>query len=108
MNHETTTSTMHPALRAAIGTGVIAAGSFGALVAWFIGFVWYTGCFISCSDPNIFGGIAMIVLAAGLVGAAVAAGGFAFYGWRRALMVKLWVIGAGAGAILGIGTLIFS
>lgn len=99
---------MHPALRAVIGTGVIAAGTFGALVAWFIGFVWYTGCFISCSDPNVIGGIGMIVLAACLVGAAVAAGGFAVHGWRRALIVKLWVIGAGTGAILGIGTLIFS
>lgn len=102
------TSAMHPAIRAVIGTGVIAAGAFGAFVAWFIGIVWYTGCFISCSDPNIAGGFAMIVLAAALVGAAVAAAGFAFYGWRRPLMVKLWTIGAGAGAILGVGTLIFS
>lgn len=107
MNTEPT-STMHPALRALIGTGVIAASGFGALVAWFVGIVWYTGCFISCSDPNIAGGIGMIVLAAALVGAGVAGGGFAFYGWRRELMVKLWLIGAGAGAILGIGTLIFS
>lgn len=107
MTNEATT-TMHPALRAVIGTGVIAAGSAGALLAWFVGFVWYTGCFISCSEPNILGGIGLIILAAALVGASVAAGGFAFYGWRRALMVKLWVIGAGAGAILGIGTLIFS
>lgn len=107
MNTEIT-STMHPALRAVIATGVIAAGGFGAFVAWFIGIVWYTGCFMSCSDPNIAGGIAMIVLAAALIGGAVAGAGFAFYGWRRPLMVKLWVIGAGAGAILGIGTLIFS
>lgn len=99
---------MHPALRALIGTGVIAAGGFGAFVAWFIGIVWYTGCFIGCSDPNVIGGIGMMIVAAALVGAAVAAAGFAFYGWRRVLMLKLWLVGAGGGAILGIGTLIFS
>lgn len=107
MNTENT-SVMHPALRAVIGTGVIAAGGFGAFVAWFVGIIWFTGCFIGCSEPNIAGGVALIVLAAALIGAAVAAGGFAFYGWRRPLMVKLWTIGAGAGAILGFGTLIFS
>ncbi|MFP5332137.1 MAG: hypothetical protein ACLGHX_07265 [Acidimicrobiia bacterium] len=103
-----TISNLHPALRAVIGIAVIAAAGWGALVAWFIGIVLYTGCFISCSDPNLAGGVGLILVAAALAGIALAGGGFTFAGWRRELMVKLWTIGAGIGGILGAGTLIFS
>ncbi|MDX1450070.1 MAG: hypothetical protein R3246_13510 [Acidimicrobiia bacterium] len=102
------TTTMHPALRILLGVAVIVAAGWGAFVAWFVGIVLYTGCFISCSEPNTLGGFGLILVAAALVGLVVAAGGFAYAGWRRELMFKLWAIGAGAGGILGVGTLIFS
>jgi hypothetical protein len=85
----------------------IAAG-FGALVAWFVGIVTFTGCFISCSTPNELGGMGLMAITAGLVGLTIAALGYVFIGWSRATLIRLWLIGTGVGAILGIASLVAS
>lgn len=104
----TTRTNLHPALRALIATLVAAAAGWGTLVAWFISIVEYTGCFISCSEPSPLIGIGLMAVAASLLGSFVAAIGFAFIGWRRERLLRLWLIGAGAGAILGIASLVAS
>lgn len=104
----TTPTGLHPAVRAIIATLVALAAGWGTLVAWFIAIVEYTGCFISCSDPSPVIGIGLMAVAASLLGSLVAAIGFAFIGWRRQQLLKLWLIGAAIGAILGIASLMAS
>lgn len=99
---------IHPAVRAIIGIAVTIGAGFGALVAWFIGIVTFTGCFISCGDPNELGGMGLMAIAAVLVGLVVAGLGYAFIGWKREQMIRLWLIGTGVGAIVGILTLVGS
>lgn len=101
-------SGIHPVARVFIGAAVAIAAGFGAFVTWFIAFVTFTGCFISCSEPNELGGMGLMVGTAALVGILVASLGFAFVGWSRERMLRLWLIGTGVGAILGIATLVAS
>jgi hypothetical protein len=103
-----TTSRMHPAIRVIVGAVVAAAAGWGTLIAWFVGIIEFTGCFISCGDPNPLGGVGLMAVAAGLLGATVAAVGFAIIGWQKRVMLKLWLIGTGIGAILGIASLAVS
>lgn len=100
--------TMHPAIRVIVGAVVAAAAGWGTLIAWFVGIIEFSGCFISCGDANPLGGVGLMAVAAGLLGATVAAVGFAIIGWQKRAMLKLWLIGAGIGAILGIASLAVS
>jgi hypothetical protein len=102
----TTSPSIHPAVRIIIGVCVAAAAGFGALVAWLFGLFTYTGCFISCTEPNRLAGTALIALAAGLFGVFVAGVSYAIVGQRQ--IVRIWLIGTAAGAILGIASLVFS
>lgn len=101
-------SGIHPVARVFIGAAVAIAAGSAALVTWFIALVTFTGCFISCSEPNELGGIGLMVVTSALVGILVAGLGFAFVGWSRERMLRLWLIGTGVGAILGIATLVAS
>lgn len=101
-------TTIHPAVRAIIGIAVTIGAGFGALVAWFVGIITFTGCFISCGDPNELGGMGLMAIAAGLLGVVFAGLGYAFVGWSRERMIRLWLIGIGVGAIVGILSLIGS
>lgn len=96
---------IHPAVRIIIGACVAGAAGFGALVAWFVGSVLYTGCFISCGEPNRVGGIGLMLVAAVLVGLLVAGIAYSIVGWDRDRMFRIWLIGTGVGALLGIATL---
>lgn len=107
-NMSTRESGIHPVARVFIGAAVAIAAGFGALVTWFIAIVTFTGCFIGCSEPNELGGMGLMVGTAALVGILVAGLGFAFVGWSRERMLRLWLIGTGVGAILGIATLVAS
>ncbi len=100
------TTTIHPAVRIIIGVCVAAAAGFGAFVAWLFGIFAYTGCFISCSEPNRLLGIALMVLTAGLFGVFVAGVAYAIVGQRQ--IVRIWLIGTAAGAMLAFATLVFS
>ncbi|HSJ27687.1 MAG TPA: hypothetical protein VLB67_05705 [Acidimicrobiia bacterium] len=108
MDTHTTPSRLHPAARALIGAVVAAAAGWGTLVGWFVGVVSWSGCFISCGDPNQVLGLGAMGLAVVLFGTLVAAVGYAFVGWRRSLMVRLWLIAGGVGAILGAASLVAS
>jgi hypothetical protein len=108
MDTHTTRPTIHPAVRALIGAVVAAAAGSGVLVAWFVGVVAWSGCFISCEEPNRVLGLGAMSLAAVLVGVAVTAIGYAFVGWRRVPMLRLWLIASGVGAILGAASLVAS
>jgi hypothetical protein len=108
MNTDAPPSTIHPAVRIIIGACVAGAAGFGALVAWFIGVVVYTGCFISCGEPNRFAGFGLIILTAALVGASAAGIGYAIVGWQRDQMFRIWLIAAGIGAMLGVASLVWS
>lgn len=99
---------IHPAVRAIIGIAVAIAAGFGAFVAWFVSVVTFTGCFISCDTPNELGGMGLMAVTALLVGLTVASLGYAFVGWSRETMIRLWLIGTGVGAILGIASLVAS
>lgn len=97
--------TIHPIVRILIGSVTAAAAAGGAFVTWFIAIVTFTGCFISCGDPNEPGGLALMGLTAVLVGLFVAGVGYAVIGWAKERLFRLWLIGAGVGAILGIASL---
>lgn len=101
-------ASIHPAVRAIIGICVSIAAGFAAFVAWFVAIVTYTGCFISCSTPNEFGGIGLMTVTAILVGLTLAALGYAFVGWKRETMIRLLLIGTGVGAMVGILSLVGS
>jgi hypothetical protein len=47
--------------------------AYGALVGLFIGAVEWTGCFMSCSDPNPVGGALMLILASAAASSAIVA-----------------------------------
>lgn len=96
---------IHPIVRIIIGSVTAAAAAGGALVTWFIAIVTFTGCFIKCGDPNRSGGLALMGLTAFLVGLFVAGIGYAVIGWSKERLFRLWLIGAGVGAILGIAGL---
>lgn len=100
------TTTIHPGVRVIIGVCVAAAAGFGAFVAWLVGLITYTGCFISCTDPNRLVGTALMTLTAVLVGVFVAGVAYAIVGQRQ--IVRIWLIGTAVGAILGIASLVFS
>jgi len=110
MNTEETTTptTIHPAVRIIIGACVAGAAGVGALVAWFIGVVTYTGCFISCNEPNRFGGFMLMLLTAIFVGVFAAGVGYAILGWQRDQMLRIWLIATGVGAMLGVASLVAS
>ena len=99
---------IHPAVQAVIGIAVTIAAGFAAFVAWFVSIVTFTGCFISCDTPNELGGMGLMAVTAVLVGLGLAALGYAFIGWKRQSLVRLWLIGTGVGAILGIASLVAS
>lgn len=99
---------MHPAVQAIIGIAVAIAAGFAAFVAWFVGIVTFTGCFISCDTPNELGGMGLMAVMALLVGLALASLGYAFIGWKRQSLIRLWLIGTGVGAMLGIASLVAS
>ncbi len=101
-----TTSTIHPAVRIIIGVCVATAAGFGAFAAWLVGIFSYTGCFISCTEPNRLLGAALMALTAVLVGVFVAGVAYAIVGQRQ--IVRIWLIGTAVGAILGIASLVFS
>lgn len=100
--------TIHPAVRVIIGIAVAIAAGFGVLVAWFVGIVTFTGCFISCGTPNEIGGMGLMAVAALLTGLTIAALGYVFVGWSRRTLIRLWLTGTGVGAILGIASLVAS
>jgi hypothetical protein len=102
----TTAPSIHPAVRVIIGACVAAAAGFGALAAWLFGLFTYTGCFISCTEPNRLVGTALIALAAAFIGVFVAGVAYAIVGWRQ--IVRIWLIGTAVGVILGIASLVFS
>lgn len=97
--------TIRPFVRVLIGSVTAAVAAGGALVSWFVAFVTFTGCFISCDEPNELGGLALMALTAILVGLFVAGIGYAVIGWSRDRLFRLWLIGTGVGAILGIASL---
>ena len=99
---------IHPAVQAIIGIAVAIAAGFAAFVAWFVSIVTFTGCFISCDTPNELGGMGLMAVTALLVGLALASLGYAFIGWKRQSLIRLWLIGTGVGAILGIASLVAS
>lgn len=93
---------MHPVLRGVIGLALGAAAAFGAFIAWFGGVVTWSGCFISCTEPNRLAGSAFFVLFAGLVGATIVAIDFMIRGWDRTSVRAVFAWGLLGGAILAV------
>lgn len=77
-------------------------------MAWFVGIVSWTGCFISCGDPNRLAGAGLVFLAGAFVGVAAVAVDFAIRGWARHRAVRVWAVAAAIGGILGALTLVYS
>jgi hypothetical protein len=105
---DTQRPSIHPVVRIIIGACVAGAAGVGVLVSWFLGIITYTGCFISCSEPNRLAGVGLMALAAVLVGVLVTALAYAFVGWERERMFRVWLISTGVGAALGILSLVAS
>ncbi|MEX2423729.1 MAG: hypothetical protein WD990_07105 [Acidimicrobiia bacterium] len=99
---------IHPAVQAIIGIAVAIGAGFGAFVSWFVGIVTFTGCFISCGEPNELGGMGLMAVTAVLVGLTLAALGYTFIGWSRETLIRLLLLGTGVGAMLGIASLVAS
>lgn len=97
---------IRPIVRVVLGLVSALAAGFGALVAWFVGIVVYTGCFIGCGDPNRPVGSLLMALAAALTGVIVAGVDYAFRGWDRRRSTRMWLIGAVIGSALSVASLV--
>jgi hypothetical protein len=90
-------STTQRAIRAVAGLAAAAALVFAAGIAYLVGAVTATGCFIECNDPNPEFGIPILMASVVLLDLALAALWWGFFNshWRR-----VWkVLGLG-GAVL--------
>jgi hypothetical protein len=86
---ENLSPTTRTVLRVAAGIAIGIAAGFATVVLFFIGAVTITGCFISCSDPNVIGGSFLLsgaVLSASLTVTAVVWGAT---GWQRRTLVRV-------------------
>jgi hypothetical protein len=99
---------IHPAVRIIIGLVAAGAAGFGALVAWLIGIITFTGCFISCGTPEPLAGSALMILTAGLVGVVVVSLDYAIRGWKQRRSLRVLAYGSALGAVLGILSLLAS
>lgn len=83
--------------RLGIGLLMAIAAGFGAFLLFFIGAVEFTGCFISCSDPNRPAGTLWLAGAAAVAATAVTALGWGIAG-RRAPLRALFMGSAAVAA----------
>lgn len=84
-----------PKLYARVLLGVIAAAAtaFGAFIAMAIGYIFTTGCFFSCDDPQPLIGIPLLLAAVGLGAVSLGSLWWAFVDrhWRGAVRVLLFL-----------------
>jgi hypothetical protein len=94
MNTNTlSTDRLHPALRRALrvilGLAVLVGLTLLALVLLFVAAVTYSGCFMSCSEPDPVGGILVLIGATAAATSALLSGAWGLTTWPAKRVLRL-------------------